>query len=84
MKYGKERVKHEWVKAHIMCGMKTNIITDGKLFLVAYGVIEYEDVFDIPDKSHKSGFFFYYAYGNPTSHGFQTYYSALPDYLQVT
>jgi transposase len=27
VKYGKERVKHEWVKAHIMCGVKTNIIT---------------------------------------------------------
>jgi hypothetical protein len=59
-------------------------VRDGKLFLAVYGVIEYEDVFDIPDKAHKSGFFFYYAYGNPTSHGFQTYYSAPPDYLQVT
>jgi hypothetical protein len=59
-------------------------IRDGELFLVAYGVIEYEDVFDTPDKSHKSGFFFYYAYGSPTSHGFQTFYSAHPDYLQVT
>ncbi len=27
VKYGKERVKHEWVKAHIMCGVKTNIVT---------------------------------------------------------
>ena len=59
-------------------------IRDGKLFLVSYGVIEYEDVFDAPDKSHKMGFFFYYAYGGPTSHGFQMYYSAHPDYLQVT
>jgi hypothetical protein len=59
-------------------------IRDGKLFLVVYGVIEYEDIFDTPEKSHKSGFFFYYAYGSPTSHGFQTYYSALPDYLQVS
>jgi hypothetical protein len=59
-------------------------VRDGKLFLVAYGVIEYEDVFDAPDNSHKSGFFFYYAYGGPVSHGFQTYYSAPSDYLQVT
>ncbi len=27
MKYGKERVKQDWVKCHIMCGVKTNIIT---------------------------------------------------------
>jgi hypothetical protein len=26
-KYGREMKKHEWVKAHIMCGVKTNIIT---------------------------------------------------------
>lgn len=58
-------------------------VRDGRLFLVAYGVIEYEDVFDTPDKSHKSGFFFYYACGLH-SHGFQTYYSAPSDYLQVT
>lgn len=61
-----------------------NAIRDGKLFLAVYGVIEYEDIFDTPDKAHKSGFFFYYSYGNPTSHGFQTYYSAHPDYLQAT
>jgi hypothetical protein len=63
-----------------------NEVKDGKKFLVAYGVIEYEDVFDFgsPDKNHKSGFFFYYAYGGPTSHGFQTYYSVPSDYLQVT
>lgn len=27
VKYGKERVKQDWVKCHIMCGVKTNIIT---------------------------------------------------------
>jgi len=27
VKYGKERVKHEWVKCHLMCGVKTNIVT---------------------------------------------------------
>ena len=27
MKYGKERVKQDWVKCHIMCGVKTNIVT---------------------------------------------------------
>jgi transposase len=27
IKYGKERVKQDWVKCHIMCGTKTNIIT---------------------------------------------------------
>jgi transposase len=27
VKYGKERVKQDWVKAHIMCGVKTNIVT---------------------------------------------------------
>jgi len=26
-KYGKERQEHDWVKAHIMCGVKTNIVT---------------------------------------------------------
>lgn len=26
-KYGGERVSHDWVKAHIMCGVKTNIVT---------------------------------------------------------
>jgi transposase len=26
-KYGGERFKREWVKAHIMCGVKTNIVT---------------------------------------------------------
>jgi hypothetical protein len=59
-------------------------IKDGKLFLIAYGVIEYEDVFDTPDRCHRSGFFFYYAFGSPASHGFQTYYSAPSDYLEVT
>jgi transposase len=27
VKYGKERTKQDWVKAHIMCGVKTNIVT---------------------------------------------------------
>ncbi len=27
MKYGKERVKQDWVKCHLMCGVKTNIVT---------------------------------------------------------
>jgi transposase len=27
VRYGKERVKQDWVKAHIMCGVKTNIVT---------------------------------------------------------
>ena len=26
-KYGKEMRQHEWVKAHVMCGVKTNIVT---------------------------------------------------------
>src|SRR5581483_8540524 len=26
-KYGKERQEHEWVKVHLMCGVKTNIVT---------------------------------------------------------
>jgi len=26
-KYGAERMRHEWVKLHIMCGVKTNIVT---------------------------------------------------------
>jgi transposase len=26
-KYGKQMSQHEWVKAHIMCGVKTNIVT---------------------------------------------------------
>ena len=26
-KYGAERKEHEWVKVHIMCGVKTNVIT---------------------------------------------------------
>ena len=26
-KYGKERTKHSWIKTHIMCGVKTHIIT---------------------------------------------------------
>jgi transposase len=26
-KYGKERLQHDWVKVHIMCGVKTNIVT---------------------------------------------------------
>jgi transposase len=27
VKYGKERTRQDWVKAHIMCGVKTNIVT---------------------------------------------------------
>ena len=27
VKYGKERVKQDWVKCHLMCGVKTNIVT---------------------------------------------------------
>src|ERR1700723_2417586 len=27
VKYGKERVKQDWVKAHIMCGVRTNVVT---------------------------------------------------------
>jgi len=26
-KYGKERKEHDWVKCHMMCGVKTNIVT---------------------------------------------------------
>jgi len=26
-KWGKQQVKHDWVKTHIMCGVKTNIVT---------------------------------------------------------
>jgi hypothetical protein len=26
-KYGEEKQKHDWVKVHIMCGVKTNVIT---------------------------------------------------------
>lgn len=26
-KYGRERVEHDWVKVHIACGVKTNIVT---------------------------------------------------------
>ena len=26
-KYGEEKQKHDWVKVHVMCGVKTNIIT---------------------------------------------------------
>ncbi len=26
-KWGKERLRHEWVKVHIMCGVKTNVVT---------------------------------------------------------
>ena len=27
MKYGKEMTRAEWVKCHVMCGVKTNIVT---------------------------------------------------------
>jgi transposase len=27
VKYGKERAKQDWVKVHLMCGVKTNIVT---------------------------------------------------------
>jgi len=27
IKYGKERLEHDWVKVHVMCGVKTNIVT---------------------------------------------------------
>lgn len=27
VKYGVEKVKHDWVKCHIMCGVKTNVVT---------------------------------------------------------
>jgi transposase len=27
VKYGVEKVKHDWVKVHLMCGVKTNIVT---------------------------------------------------------
>ncbi|HWZ44126.1 MAG TPA: transposase [Candidatus Saccharimonadales bacterium] len=27
VKYGKPRAEHEWVKMHLMCGVKTNIVT---------------------------------------------------------
>jgi transposase len=27
VKYGQEKVKHDWVKCHIICGVKTNVVT---------------------------------------------------------
>ncbi|HWZ44478.1 MAG TPA: transposase [Candidatus Saccharimonadales bacterium] len=27
VKYGKPRAEHHWVKVHLMCGVKTNIVT---------------------------------------------------------
>ena len=27
VKYGKERTKQDWVKVHVMCGVKTNVVT---------------------------------------------------------
>jgi len=27
-KYGRYQLKHEWVKVHLMCGVKTNVVTD--------------------------------------------------------
>jgi transposase len=27
VKYGKEQVKHDWVKCHLICGVKTNVVT---------------------------------------------------------
>ncbi len=30
-KYGKEASKREWVKAHVMCGVKTNVVTSAEI-----------------------------------------------------
>jgi transposase len=30
-KHGKEEIKRDWVKAHVMCGVKTNIITSAEI-----------------------------------------------------
>jgi transposase len=30
-KYGKEEIKRDWVKAHVMCGVKTNIVTSAEI-----------------------------------------------------
>jgi hypothetical protein len=30
-KYGKEQSKQDWVKAHVMCGVKTNIVTSAEI-----------------------------------------------------
>jgi hypothetical protein len=30
-KYGKEQSERDWVKAHVMCGVKTNIITSAEI-----------------------------------------------------
>ena len=27
VKYGKVTTEHEWVKVHLMCGVKTNVVT---------------------------------------------------------
>jgi transposase len=30
-KYGKEQSEREWIKAHVMCGVKTNIVTSAEI-----------------------------------------------------
>jgi transposase/predicted nucleic acid-binding Zn finger protein len=30
-KYGKEQVERDWVKAHLMCGVKTNVVTSAEI-----------------------------------------------------
>jgi transposase len=31
-KYGKERAEHDWVKVHVICGVKTNVITAAEIY----------------------------------------------------
>jgi transposase len=30
-KHGKEEIKRDWVKAHVMCGVKTNVVTSAEI-----------------------------------------------------
>jgi hypothetical protein len=62
---------------------ESKAIGSGSLFLVAYGVIEYEDTFENPGR-HTSGFFFKYVVTDSAHHGFQICLSGPSDYLQMT
>ncbi|MDQ3254551.1 MAG: transposase [Acidobacteriota bacterium] len=53
-KYGKEMKAHQWVKVHLMCGVKTNIVTSVEI-TEAYGS-DYNQFKPLVERTAQSGF----------------------------
>lgn len=60
-------------------------VRDRKLFLLAYGFIEYTNVLNPNfENPHKTSFCFVYAVASPVSHGFQVCFTAPASYREAT